>query len=180
MNKTRRTALIGIVAIIAGGAGLVAQRAIRSVSTDTADPGSAKALLGLQFPDLAGKPQAFSQWNGRLLLVNFWATWCGPCREEIPALVRLQGKDEYKNLQIVGISIDSVAKVIDFSAEFKINYPLVIGGLESIDLTRQLGNRAAALPFTVLIAPDGRLLATHLGGMNDHSLAALLKPHVGS
>ena len=180
MNRIRRTALIGMMVIVAGGAGLVVQRAIRSRPTDTADPGSAKALLGLQLPDLAGKSQPFSQWKGRLLLVNFWATWCGPCREEIPALVRLQGKEEYKNLQIVGISIDSAAKVIDFSTEFKINYPLVIGGLESIDLTRQLGNRAGALPFTVLIAPDGRLLAAHLGGMNDHSLAALLQPHVGS
>jgi len=137
-------------------------------------------LLALNLPDLAGRSQPVSQWRGRLLLVNFWATWCEPCREEVPALIRTQAIYGPKNLQIVGISIDSVDKVSEFSRSFKINYPLLVGGLESIDLVRQLGNRAGALPYSVLVSPVGTLLASHLGGMNDQALAAFLQPHLAS
>ena len=179
MNTGRRVALIGLAALAAAGAGLALQRVLRSGRDASAGNSAAEALLRLRLPDPTGTPQSMSQWGNHALLVNFWATWCEPCREEIPALVRAQAINAGKNLQIVGIAIDSADKVLEFSTKYSINYPLVIGGLESIDLTRQLGNRAGALPFTVLISPTGTLLASHLGGMNDQSLATFLQPHLG-
>jgi thiol-disulfide isomerase/thioredoxin len=180
MDSGRRNALVAIVVVLAGGAGFALQRALRPESAARASGNAVAALFKLQLPDLAGRQQSFVQWRGRLLLVNFWATWCEPCREEVPALVRLQAKYGDKSVQLVGISIDSVDKISDFASKFAVNYPLTVGGLESIDLARQLGNRAGALPFTVLISPHGQLIASHLGGMNDRSLSEFVLPHLGS
>ena len=176
MNSHRRTALIGLAAIAAGAAGFAVQRIWRA---DAPTPNSGAAtLLQLTLRDLTGEPQALSQWSNRLLLVNFWATWCAPCREEIPVLVRAQAAFSAKNLQTVGIAIDSAHEVSQFSTKYGINYPVLISGLESIDITRQLGNRAGALPFTVLISAKGELLLTHLGALTDRSIAATLQPHL--
>lgn len=178
MNAARRNALIGIAALAAGGAGLALQHYMRARREPSVEPASLGTLLALSLPDPSGKLQAIAQWKGRLLLVNFWATWCEPCREEVPALVRAQEIYRVKNLQIVGISIDSADKVSEFSTKYKINYPLVLGGLESTDLVRKLGNRSGALPYSILVSPQGKLLDSHLGGMNDQSLANFVQPHL--
>jgi thiol-disulfide isomerase/thioredoxin len=174
-HSKRRAALIALAALSAGAAGLGAQRWLRS--GPQAVP-AVNVLFGLQLPDLQGRPQAFNQWRGRLLLANFWATWCEPCREEVPALVRLHEKSAGTSLQVVGISVDSAANVRDFADKFRISYPLVIGGLESIDLVRELGNRSGGLPFTVLLGTSGTLLATHIGAMNDQGLSQFVHPHL--
>ena len=178
MNRVRRAAILGLAAMAAGAGGYALQRVWRAGVPD--GRASATALMRLSLLDVTGKSQALSQWSSRLLLVNFWATWCEPCREEIPVLIRAQKIFVGKNLQTVGIAIDSVDKVSEFSAKYEINYPVLMGGLESIDLTRQLGNRAGALPFTVLISPQGELLASHLGALNDTSLEQYLHPHLAN
>ena len=162
----------------AGAAGYALQRVWRAGLTD--GHASAAALMRLSLLDVAGKSQALSQWSSRLLLVNFWATWCEPCREEIPALIRAQKIFVGKNLQTVGIAIDSVDKVSEFSTKYGINYPVLMGGLESIYQNRQIGKSARALPFTVLVSPQGELLASHLGALNDTSLEQYLQPHLAS
>ena len=99
-------------------------------------------LRRLVLPDPEGKPQAFAQWQGKILVVNFWATWCDPCREEVPALVRIQQNQGSKGVQIVGIGIDSADKIREFAAKFSINYPLAVAGLNGVDISRKLGNTA--------------------------------------
>lgn len=177
MNGKRRSALFALAAVAAAGAGYALQRAWRAEGTSGQ---AAATLMRLTLPDLAGKPQALAQWGGRLLLVNFWATWCEPCRDEIPVLLRAQQKYAQKNLQTVGIAIDSADKVSEFSTKYGISYPVLIGGLESIELVRQLGNRAGALPFTVLVSPNGGVLSSHLGALSDQSLATTLSAHLSS
>lgn len=120
-------------------------------------------LLALTLPDLNGQPRSLAQWKGKVLIVNFWATWCAPCREEMPEFTRLNAKYALNGVQFVGISIDSADKVAEFQKEMQINYPLLIGNLESLDLSSDLGNRAKALPFTVILRPDGSPQEIKLG-----------------
>jgi thiol-disulfide isomerase/thioredoxin len=120
---------------------------------------AAARLLSLTLPDLEGKPQALSQWKGKVLVVNFWATWCPPCKEEMPEFSRLNKEFSPNGVQFVGISIDTAEKVLAFSKETPVSYPLLISNLDSLDLASDLGNRAKGLPFTI-IRPAGRLPAT--------------------
>jgi len=176
MADSRRKALAIIAAIAAGAAGFTAHRLWRS---SAAAPGAGADLHQLSLPDLAGKPQSLGQWKDRILLVNFWATWCEPCREEIPILIKMQTTYAAKDLQIVGISVDSVDKVIDFSVKFKINYPLLIAGYEAIELLRELGNKSGSLPYTVILSRNGAILDTHLGGLTEPELEKLISKALG-
>jgi thiol-disulfide isomerase/thioredoxin len=114
-------------------------------------------------PDAAGKPADMKQWKGRPLVLNFWATWCAPCVEEMPELTALQNELQPGKIQILGIGIDNPASVSAFADKYKIAYPLYVAGMEGSELSRQLGNQAGGLPFTVLIDANGKVKKTYLG-----------------
>ncbi len=128
-------------------------------------PVDATELLALTLPDAAGQPQPMSQWRGKVLVVNFWATWCGPCREEMPEFVRAQKEYGGKGLQVVGIAVDNADKVRQFSKELGLNYPALIGGYPAMDLSKGLGNELLALPFTLVVDRRGKVAYTHLGSV---------------
>jgi len=111
-----------------------------------------------------------------VLVVNFWATWCAPCREEIPTLKKMQKKYVAKRVQFVGIGIDNVSKIAEYSAEMNIDYVLLVGGREVLDLTKELGNRAEVLPFTVILDRLGKVTYAHVGVMTEAALDAALLP----
>ena len=168
----RSRILVLAVALLATGAGFFAYRATlpdRSVAEAAAE------LMRLRLPDVSGKDQSLAQWRDKVLIVNFWATWCGPCREEIPVLLRVQAKHASNGVQVVGISIDSVDKVREFAIEYRIAYPLVMGSMDVIDLTRRLGNKAAGLPYTIVLDRTGRVVKTHLGGISEVELESAIK-----
>jgi thiol-disulfide isomerase/thioredoxin len=135
---------------------------------------SAATLLALTLPDPAGKQESLAQWKGKLLIVNFWATWCSPCREEMPEFVRVQKEFGGKGLQFVGIAVDEADKVRQFAADIGLNYPALIGGYGAMELSRTLGNRVMALPFTVIVSRDGSIAHTHLGPLKDEQLRAMI------
>jgi thiol-disulfide isomerase/thioredoxin len=108
------------------------------------------------------------------LFINFWATWCEPCREEIPALIRLQRASSSKNLQIVGIALDSPERVAEFAKSYSINYPLLIGGMGAMEMMRAHGNGIGALPFTLVVAPEGSATRAHLGPMSVSEMESLI------
>ena len=120
-------------------------------------------LLALTLPDPNGNPQSLSQWKGKVLVVNFWATWCPPCKEEMPEFSRINSKYAVNGVQFVGISIDSADKVAAFLKQNEISYPLLISTPETLDLSSDLGNRARALPFTVILRRDGHPQQVKLG-----------------
>lgn len=164
------------IAIAAGGA------AYHWFSRDDApdrEPSSravAERVYAARLADLAGGAPTLEQWRGRVLVVNFWATWCAPCREEIPAFVRLQERYGKRGLQFVGIAFDQPDKVAEFAREFHINYPLLLGGLETMELLRQAGNRAGVLPYTLVIDRHGNLVSREPGGLKEGRLESLLRP----
>jgi thiol-disulfide isomerase/thioredoxin len=134
----------------------------------------AAALLALSLPDTQGTPQSVRQWRGKVLVVNFWATWCGPCREEMPEFVRAQRELGPRGLQIVGIAVDQPDKVAQFAKELGLNYPALIGGYDAVDISIPLGNRLAALPFTVILDREGRVAHTQLGPIKPSQLRSIV------
>lgn len=155
--------------------------------TPTAAPGTAptgqdttgvvEALFTQWLVDDKGTQQALAQWQGKPLLLNFWAPWCAPCVQEMPELSQLQSGGKYKDLQVVGIGIDTPANIAEFNKKFKIAYPLLVGGSAGTEMSRMLGNAQGGLPFTVLIGADGTIRKAYLGRLNfeklEKDLAAL-------
>ena len=168
----RSAALAIVVAVAAGAAGLIAYR---TTVTENASATTAMELGRLRLPDRYGKTQSLEQWRDRILIVNFWATWCEPCREEVPDLLKIQAKYAAKSVQVIGIAVDSAAKVGQFADEYRIGYPLLIGGMGVIDLIQRLGNTAGGLPYTIVMDASGRVVTKHLGRISEAQLEAAVK-----
>lgn len=175
MRRARAWALFAAVATasIAGGAGY--HWWLRG-SAAAESRAAVERVYATRLADLKGDPQPLAQWRGKVLVVNFWATWCAPCREEIPVFVRLQERHGPRGLTFVGIAIDQPDKVASFAHEFRINYPMLIGNLETLELLRQVGNKAGVLPYTLVIDREGNLVTREPGGLNENKLEAILKP----
>jgi thiol-disulfide isomerase/thioredoxin len=133
-------------------------------------PDPAAQLARLNLPDADGRQVDLARWQGKILVVNFWATWCAPCREEMPVLVRAQQKYAGNGVQLVGIAIDSADKVRQFGSELSVNYPLVLGGMAALELTQRLGNKAGVLPYTLILDRAGRTVLSHLGPITEPEL----------
>ena len=131
-------------------------------------------VLGVTLPDTTGRQQSIAQWKGKVLVVNFWATWCVPCRDEMPEFVKAQREFGDRGLHFVGIAVDDVGKVKDFAAELGLNYPALIGGYGAIELSKSLGNRIGALPYTLFIDRAGRISRAHLGPLKPAELRAII------
>ena len=166
----RRLLIIAGIALVALAVG--AGTAYFRGSHDATRDGS--AILGLVLPDAQGRQQALAQWRGKVLVVNFWATWCAPCREEMPEFVAAQARDGAKGVQFVGIAVDDPVKVRSFIKEIGLNYPALIGGYGAIELSKTLGNDLAALPFTIVLDRQGRVAHTQLGPLKAARLDDLL------
>jgi thiol-disulfide isomerase/thioredoxin len=129
-------------------------------------------LFAQKMPNAAGQSHALSQWQGKTLIVNFWATWCAPCVDEMPELAELQTEVAAKNTLIIGIGIDSSANISEFAKKYHITYPLYVAGISGTELSRIFGNQAGGLPFTVLIGPDGQVKKSYLGRLKMDELRA--------
>lgn len=164
----KNLALLVLLAVISGGAGIYF--GTQKFALTTPEPAAVANLFGQTLPDASGKEQSLAQWRGKILIVNFWATWCGPCVEEMPELTHLQHELPAKNMQIIGVGIDSPANVADFAAKLKISYPLYVAGMRGTELTRLFGNQSGGLPYTVLIAADGHIKKTYLGRLKIEEL----------
>ena len=141
-------------------------------------PQTADTLFALALPDLDGKTQQLAQWRGKVVVVNFWATWCEPCREEMPEFVRAQQEFGPQGLQFVGIAVDQADKAASFSRELNVNYPVLIGGYDAMELSKSLGNRLVALPFTIVIDRHGNVAHTQLGRLKEAQLQSIISKFI--
>ncbi|WP_353193095.1 TlpA disulfide reductase family protein [Pandoraea pnomenusa] len=165
-----------LVILALGGLGAGFWLGHRNTAPTGASDAAVAQLLATRLPDLAGNDQAISQWRGKTLVVNFWAPWCGPCVEEMPDLQALSKEFGAKNVQFVGIGIDTAQNMIAFEQKVKVDYPLLVAGYAGTDLARALGNKAGALPFTVVVDPQGRVHYEKLGRITSDEVRAALKP----
>lgn len=113
--------------------------------------------------DAQGIKQNLTQYKGKIIVLNFWATWCPPCREEMPELSQLYQEYQNKNVVVLGIAIDELALVKDFLLSSPMNYPIFIADNESMELGTELGNDKGVLPYTVIINADGNVIDTFFG-----------------
>jgi thiol-disulfide isomerase/thioredoxin len=170
----RQAALIAGVAILALAAGF--GTAIWHQQPVESKSGAAEALLAAPLHDLQNQTRTLNQYRGKILVVNFWATWCPPCREEIPHFIEIQRQPNRKNVQFVGIALDNPSDVAGFAREFAINYPILIGGINESEMMRALGNASGGLPYTLIYDRDGKLREKIIGGLDKSRLDRLLAP----
>jgi peroxiredoxin len=126
--------------------------------------------------DLAGKSHSLREWHGKLVLLNFWATWCPPCRREIPLFMKAQRDYQQRGLQIVGVAVDNPEPVARYWQEMHMNYPVLLADDGTLDLMAAYGNRDGSLPYSILITADGRVAKTRLGAFEEKELEGLIEP----
>jgi thiol-disulfide isomerase/thioredoxin len=162
----RRVVLGTGVAVVAAGAG--AGFAVWRSNTDRSSAETLFWQMVLERPE--GGSLAMASLRGQPLLLNFWATWCAPCLREMPLLDRFHREQHARGWQVLGLAIDSAAPVREFLARLPIRFPIVLGGLEGVALTRGLGNGNANLPFSVVFDRSGHVLDTKLGAVEPADL----------
>jgi len=161
----KNTLLFITVIVIAGSAGFAVQNYINKKS-EIASP-----AIGIQRPefaatDLNGQMRNIREWDGKLIFLNFWATWCPPCKREIPAFIELQQQFGDRGVQFIGIAIDDEQAVREFVEQTGMNYPSLLTQAEGAGLARRYGNAAGVLPYTVIINRKGEISNTIMGELS--------------
>ena len=169
MNKN--TLLIVFVAGIALAAGLFVQRLSVTKQLEPNVP-----AIDFSLPDLTGKQRNINEWQGKIRIINFWATWCPPCLKEIPEFIKLQNQFDDKGIQFIGIAIEDKQAVEEYLNTISINYPILIGGDEAINLSHQLGNIVNAVPFSLIVNQQGQIIHRQPGELSKEKILEVISP----
>jgi thiol-disulfide isomerase/thioredoxin len=140
----------------------------------TSKAGAVDELWKAQLQNAAGTAQSIAAFKGKPIVLNFWASWCGPCVKEMPSLAVLQREYANKGITFIGVGVDSEKNVNEFLQKIPVGYPIYIAGFGGADLARSFGNNAGALPYTVVIDAKGEIRSTKLGEVDQKELKATL------
>ncbi len=177
----RSTSVILALAVLAALLGGIIQHRYQTPPVESTESILiGKPLPALTLPDLEGRAHVLSDYRGRRLLLNFWASWCGPCLDEMPALNQAQQKFGEHGVIVLGIAMDEPDRVRAFLAAHPVSYPILLGRLDAPSTSLQLGNTRETLPFSVLVSVDGCIIATHAGILSHAQLEQWLAPAAGS
>jgi len=135
-------------------------------------------LIDFSLADLRGEITPISKWRGKILIINFWATWCPPCLKEIPDFIALQNEYADKNVQFIGIAIDTSELVADYLTFIDINYPILMAEVEGQQLAKQLGNVVNAVPFTIVVNANNEIIYRHPGELSKTKIRQIIDPLV--
>ncbi len=166
--------LVLVVAAMAVVAGMLARQALQPGPEAVPDASVPEYRPAFSMRDIDGDMREISEWDGQVVLLNFWATWCPPCREEIPLLIEAREQLHDQGLEVIGVAADDIDAVRAFARELDIPYPLLVHPATSLEIARAYGEGLGALPYSVLYDRDGRILATHSGEMDRQQLQAFL------
>ncbi len=177
----KRFVLLASAAIIAGIVGVwLGQRLHHTSNSATLTPFApvavtSKHAAAFTLPDLRGHERSIQDWKGKVRIVNFWATWCPPCREEIPEFIRAQRRYGPKGLQIIGIAVDRTSRVIAFYRARNMNYPVLLGEGAGPELMAKYGDSEGGLPYSIILNRQGHIVARKLGAFTETELNDTLK-----
>lgn len=167
-GASRRSVMVGAaLAAVVAGAGVSWWR-LRPADVAA---GAEEALWGMQFDQPAGGSLAMASLRGKPLLVNFWATWCPPCIEELPMLNDFYAQNSVKGWQVLGLAVDQPSAVRGFLARRPLQFPIAMAGLGGVELSKLLGNSAGGLPFTIIFRADGSIFDKKIGKVSSQNLA---------
>jgi thiol-disulfide isomerase/thioredoxin len=182
-----KSILLPLAAVVVGGAALAAGYYVRTLGGDEPTPeiikiaktqtdrGAGTPRPEFWLPDPAGVRHGIAEWDGKLLVMNFWATWCPPCLHEIPMFIALQERYGDRGVQFLGVAIDDGDKVRAFAEEIGLNYPTLHGQLDAIEVMTAYGNKSGGLPYTVVISRAGAIVARHPGVLDEAAAVKLIE-----
>lgn len=127
-------------------------------------------------PDLNGQQHTLSQWNNKVVLLNFWATWCPPCRREMPDFIEVYNQYKDKDFIVIGVGIDDQEKVAQFVKHLGVNYPILVGGKTAMQVSYQYGNNSGALPYSIIIDKQGIIRYRAGGLISKNKLISQIEP----
>ncbi|WP_018935357.1 TlpA disulfide reductase family protein [Thioalkalivibrio sp. ALJ24] len=142
------------------------------------DTPTGDARIDFTLPDLDGADQTFNQWDGDLVVLNFWATWCPPCKKEMPLFQETWEEHRDEDFNIVAVAVDELSATEQFVATYGIEFPILIGQDEAMEVQAEYGNRIGALPYTVVIDRDGTVRETHRGEVTEDDLDGWLEAYL--
>lgn len=169
--------LVVTVLLAAVLAGAFLYRQVEEPSVVEQAPDSTSALpddVSFTLPDLEGNPRDLSEWDGTARLVNFWATWCAPCRREIPLLKETQEEHGPDRVQVIGVAVDFRDDVLDYAETAEFNYPVLIGEEEAVAAVEASGFDFVGLPMTMVLSAEGALLKMHMGEIHADQIESII------
>lgn len=170
---------IVLAALAAAGAGMLAGHWFKPQRGGAAYTEVGRQRVDFARPDLAGSLRHISEWDGKLVVLNFWASWCAPCRSEMPLLSTLAERESARGLAVIGVAVDEVEATRGFLVDHPVKYPILVDPpARARDLSSTYGNVRRVLPYTVLIGRDGRILAQQFGEFDANELDAWIKPYL--
>jgi thiol-disulfide isomerase/thioredoxin len=186
MSSSDRGSIVAIAVVLAVGAGLVGAWAWKTANPEPLPPqlAAAPVLTGgvgqprpdFNLRDVDGSRHDLAEWDGDVLLVNFWATWCPPCRNEMPRLIELQEQYGDQGMQVIGIALDSPEMVKAYAEAMGVDYPMLWGEQDAIDAAHAFGFDVVGLPISAVVDRDGIVTSIHIGEMKDEHIAELVLP----
>lgn len=171
MNAQRLLFVVIALAALAVGIGFSNSR----LQPGAVNPEAVSMLFAQRYSDSSGTVQPLSDWRGKFLVVNFWATWCPPCVQEMPHLQEVRDEFVDQNVEVLGLGIDSAENIARFQQQYSIRFPLYVSGADGVEMTQAFGNAARVLPYTVLITPNGTVAQRKAGQISPDELRGWFK-----
>lgn len=180
MSRVFLVFAFALVALMAGALFYAARIPVQSSpppAHDTLSAGTPEGVTHPSFslPDVSGTPHELSEWQGKNRILNFWATWCAPCRREIPLLKAFQDEQRGNGFQVIGIAVDFPEPVARYAEAAEFNYPILVGEQDAMALAESSGVEFVGLPFTMFVASDGELLGAYIGELHQSHLDVIVQ-----